>query len=176
MLKTSQHMEQLKPLLDVFPDAVIVQTHRDPVTAIVSLASLTSYGSRQFFENPDPLAIGQRVERFCETFLRRAVDHRPEDSSAFVDVQFKRLVSDPLSVVQDIYKVAGAELTPSVEKQMRVWLADNKQHKHGAHEYSADDFGLNVNSMRRRLGFYHERFDVPIDPKFAGESSSKGEG
>lgn len=165
MLKTSQHMEQLKPLLNVFPDATIVQTHRDPVTAVVSLASLTSYGSRQFFDHPDPLAIGQRVATFCETFLRQAVEHRPADERAFVDVHFKQLVKDPLSVVRNIYAVAGAELTPEVEEQMHAWLTGNQQHKHGAHEYSAADFGLDVNQLRSRLDFYHKRFDVPVDAK-----------
>ena len=174
MLKTSQHMEQLKPLLNVFPDATIVQTHRDPVTAVVSLASLTSYGSRQFFDHPDPLAIGQRVATFCETFLRQAVEHRPVDERAFVDVHFKQLVKDPLSVVRNIYAVAGAELTPEVEEQMHAWLAGNQQHKHGAHEYAAADFGLDVDQLRSRLDFYHKRFDVPVDAKFAGVRDTAG--
>lgn len=174
MLKTSQHMEQIKPLLSVFPDAIIVQTHRDPVTAIVSLASLTSYGSRQFFAHPNPLAIGQRVATFCETFLRRAVEDRPADDGAFVDVHFKELVSEPMSVVQRIYDVAQAELEPEVEQQMHAWLAQNQQHKHGAHEYHAADFGLDIDGLRKRLSFYHDRFEVPVDARFAASEPGKG--
>ena len=50
---------------------------------------------------------------------------------------------------------------------MQVWIDDNRQGKHGGHDYAAQDFGLDIGDLRRRLGFYQDRFTIPIDRRFA---------
>src|SRR5262249_44033691 len=40
VLKTPQHLEYIDDLLGVFPDAVVVHTHRDPITSVASTCSL----------------------------------------------------------------------------------------------------------------------------------------
>ena len=42
--KTPHHLENLDALLDVFPDAKIIQTHRDPVRVVASYASMMAHG------------------------------------------------------------------------------------------------------------------------------------
>lgn len=167
VLKAPQHLEQLKPLLSVFPDAVLVQTHRDPVPAIVSLASLTTYGGRRYYDHPNPHAVGADMASIVERLLRRGVEDRPEDDRRFVDIQFTDLVADPLGCVRRIYAVSGDALGPEAEAAMRTWIDDNRQGKHGGHDYAAEDFGLDVADLRRRLGFYQDRFSIPTDRRFA---------
>lgn len=166
VLKAPQHLEQLGPLLSVFPDAVLVQTHRDPVPAIISLASLTTYGGRRYYDNPNPHAIGADMASIVERLLRKGVQDRPQDDSAFVDIQFTDLVADPLACVKRIYAIAGDDLTPEAEAAMQVWIDDNRQGKHGGHAYAAEDFGLDVGDLRRRLAFYQDRFGIPVDRRF----------
>jgi len=168
VLKAPQHLEQLKPLLSVFPDATLVQTHRDPVPAIISLASLTTYGGRRYYDHPNPHAVGADMASIVERLLRRGVEDRPEDDRRFVDIQFTDLIADPLGCVRRIYAASGDTLGPAAEAAMQAWIDDNRQGKHGGHDYAAEDFGLDVADLRRRLGFYQERFSIPVDRRFAG--------
>ena len=42
LLKSPAHLEQLGPLMETFPDAIVVQTHRDPAHVVASLATMVS--------------------------------------------------------------------------------------------------------------------------------------
>ena len=95
VLKAPQHLEQLEPLLEVFPDATLVQTHRDPVPAVLSLSSLTSHGARRYFAHPNPHAIGADIASIVERLLTKAVEDRPEGDPRFVDIRFRRLPGRP---------------------------------------------------------------------------------
>ena len=149
VLKAPQHLEQLGPLLTVFPDATFVQTHRDPVSAVISLSSLTTYGCRRYFDHPNPHAVGAHIASIVERLLRRGVEDRPADDPRFVDIAFGDLVSDPIGSVRRIYAAAGDVLSPEAQAAMGAWIADNRQEKHGKHDYAAEDFGLDVAPRRR---------------------------
>jgi hypothetical protein len=69
--------------------------------------------------------------------------------------------------VRRIYAVAGDALSPEAASAMQAWIDDNRQGKHGGHDYAAEDFGLDAGDLRRRLGFYQERFSIPVDRRFA---------
>ncbi len=168
ILKAPQHLEQLGPLLSAFPDAVLVQTHRDPVPAVISLASLTSYGARRYFAHPNPQAIGTDMADIVERLLLAGMRDRPE---GVVDIAFEALLADPMACVRRIYAAAGDTLTPETEAAMAAWITDNRQGKHGGHDYAAADFWLDVDALRRRFTPYVERFDVPIDKRFAAAAS-----
>jgi hypothetical protein len=166
VLKAPQHLEQLGPLLTVFPDATLIQTHRDPVTAIVSLASLTTYGVRRYFDHPNPHAIGGNIADIVERLLRAGVAGRAGREGRFVDIAFADLLADPIGCVRSIYAASDDVLTGGAEARMQSWIADNRQDKHGGHDYAAEDFGLDVDALRGRLKFYQDRFDVPTDRRF----------
>lgn len=163
VLKAPSHMEQLKPLLQVFPDASIIQTHRDAVTATVSLTSLTCYGVRNYFDHPNPLVMGRTLSAAVERLLRGIERDRAAGDRRFFDVQFSDLMADPIAMVRRIYAAGGRELTAASEQGMRDWMAVNPRAKHGAHEYAAEDFGIDIDERRQALRFYHERFNVPRD-------------
>jgi hypothetical protein len=95
------------------------------------------------------------------------VEDRPEDDRRFVDLQFTDLIADPLGCVRRIYAASGDTLSPEAEASMQAWIDDNRQGKHGGHDYAAEDFGLDVGDLRRRLAFYQERFSIPADRRFA---------
>ena len=163
VLKSPQHLGQLGPLRAVFPDAVVVQTHRDPVKVVASFASMTSYGARMNTDAVDPPAIAAHWLGRIETLLRRSAEDRPADGARFVDVRFDELMRDPLAVVRRIYAVADRPLTPAAEQAMRAWLAANPRAKHGAHVYRLSDFALDAADVRRRFAAYVARFDVPSE-------------
>lgn len=164
LLKSPQHLEQLPTLLDVFPDATVVQTHRDPVTVTASFCSMATYGRRMNCDSVDPFDVGAYWSARIERMLRRSVEDRPADDARFTDVQFGELMADPIATVERIYKVAGHELTDDAEARMRAYLDANPRGKHGAHTYRAADYGIDVGERRAALAFYTERFDVPVEP------------
>lgn len=163
VLKAPSHMEQLKPLLAVFPDATLIQTHRDAVTTTVSLVSLTCYGVRNYFDHPNPLLMGKTLSAAVERLLRGIERDRMPDDKRFVDVQFRDLMKDPIAMVEKIYAAAGKTLDDQARQCMKSWLAENTRGKHGKHEYAAADFGIDVAERRQALRFYHDAFNVPAD-------------
>ena len=71
-----------------------------------------------------------------------------------MDVRYADLVSDPVGTVRDIYEFHGYEYSSEMEAEMRRWLAENRQHKHGTHKYSLEEFGLEAAAVRRDFSEY----------------------
>jgi hypothetical protein len=157
VLKTPSHLDHLPVLGAVFPDATLVQTHRDPVTSVISSASMVAYLHRGYYRHPDPALAGTSMAGFVERALRKA--DRDRDARV-VDVQYDRLVADPVAAVEELYAAIGLTLTGDVRRRMAAWLAGNRQHKHGVHRYAAEDFGLDVAELRRRFEFYYDKYGV----------------
>lgn len=163
ILKSPQHLGHVRALLNVFPDATLVQTHRDPSTAIGSLISTLAYAARFNTDHPDPIAIGQSLNTMLEGMLRESIEQRPEGDDRFVDVHFKDLVSDPIAQIRRVYAKANRELTPDTEAAMRRYLEAESGSGHAKHVYDLADFGLDRAERRQALRFYSDRFDVPDD-------------
>jgi hypothetical protein len=163
ILKAPSHMEQLRPLLQVFPDATLIQTHRDAAVATVSLASLTCHGVRAYFDAPDPRIVGASLSAAVERILHALDRDRADGDARFFDVQFGELMRDPIGLVRALYAARGRGFTAQAEAAMRAYLDEHPRAKHGAHDYAAADFGLDLAERRRALAFYHRRFDVHVE-------------
>ena len=73
-------------------------------------------------------------------------------------MQFTELVADPLGVVRRIYEYHGYEYSAEFETNMTQWLADNRQHKHGTHRYTLEEFGLEAVQVKADFAEYCEEF------------------
>jgi Sulfotransferase family len=160
LLKAPEHMGHLDLLFDTFPDATVVQTHRDPVTAIASIAVLTVASRRMYTDRPDPAEAGQFTLKHWSESLRRLVERRPEleRRHRFVDVPYWEITGDPMGAIERIAAVAGLDLTAHTRATMRAWEANNPQHKHGQHRYELDQVGLEEPEVRAAFAEYVERF------------------
>lgn len=164
VLKSPGHAEMLLPLFGAFDDATVVQTHRDPVTSVISFSNMVAYGSRVYFAHPNPHLIGKFAADIIERSLRAALRDRAGREHQVVDVLFRPLVEDPIREVRRVYEVAGRELDDATEKAMRAYATAEK-HRSGRHRYAAEDFALNVPELRERFAFYYDRFDVPQEKR-----------
>jgi hypothetical protein len=160
ILKAPSHMEQLRPLLSVFPDATVIQTHRDAAVTSVSLTSLTCYGVRAYFDHPNPLVMGQSISAAVERLLHALDRDRADGDGRFFDIHFAELMRDPIGLVHRLYAARGRAYTSEAEAAMREYLGAHPRAKHGAHDYAAADFGIDLSERRRALAFYHHRFGV----------------
>jgi hypothetical protein len=164
VLKAPSHLYTLDALLATYPDAAIVQTHRDPVAAIGSVASLTEVLYGAFSHRVDRAAIGREVlERWSDT-LERADHVRATASgveSRFLDVRYHDLVADPFRAVRTLYDGLGMELTADTERRMRRFLDENPKDRYGKHRYSLTRFGLDAADVGKRFSEYRDRYEVP---------------
>lgn len=161
VLKAPAHLFGLAELLAVYPDAGIVQTHRNPLKVMASLASLSTMLRAAFSERADPPAIGREMSRRWGDGLLHALAQRDNaglPADRFIDIDYRAIVGSPIETVRKIYARFERELTTEAERAMREFLADNPKDKHGAHEYSLEQFGLDPDEQAERFAGYRARF------------------
>lgn len=153
VLKNPSHLFALDALLAVYPDALIVQTHRSPVTAMASACSLNARASEGWSE----VFRGERVgadqlelwARGLETFTAERAKHDP---AQFVDVEYADFVADPLGTVEAIYRHFNLPLTEAAAAATRdVHAASTTGAARPSHSYALADFGLTEAGVRDRF-------------------------
>ena len=150
VFKAPRHLSGLSGLLSVFPDARIVQTHRSAESVLPSICNLCEITRSAASNLVDKVAIGTHWhQRLLEVGRRSAEVRSASDAEQFLDVQYNDLVTDPIGTVHRIYEHHGYSYSDSFENGMKLWLADNRQHKHGPHRYSLEEFGLDAEVVRR---------------------------
>lgn len=161
VLKTPHHLEWLDVLLEVFPDATIVWTHRDPHQVVPSFCSMLAHGRGVFSDEVDPHEIGRSWLRKGARMLSRAMEVRSKvGEQRFIDVRYAELMQDPLRVVRDIEERAGMKWSRDTETRMRDTLRTQVQHRHGVHRYRMSDFGLCDRDVDHALAHYRDAFRV----------------
>ena len=159
MLKTPCHLMWLDALLEVFPDALLVHTHRDPTTVLASVSSLMSTIRSAVSDHVDPVAIGREQLDAWTWGMQRVMavrDRLPADR--VVDVQFEDTVAHPVETVEKVYAHLGLDYTPEVAEGVRAYLAANPRDKHGTHTYTLEEFGLDHDEVSAAFAAYNERF------------------
>ncbi|MFQ3167827.1 MAG: hypothetical protein ACI8QI_000360 [Limisphaerales bacterium] len=147
--KAPRHLPGLGGLLSVFPDARIVQTHRGAESVLPSICSLCEITQSAASDTVDKAAIGAHWHQRLLEIERRSTEVRAAaDPEQFLDVQYADLVGDPIGTVRLIYEHHGLDYSTEFENGMNQWLADNRQHKHGAHRYSLEEYGLDAKTVR----------------------------
>lgn len=161
VLKAPAHLFGLDALLAVYPDAAIVQTHRDPLQVMASLASLGTTLRRAFSDAVDSQAVGREKARRWGDGLLDAVAARAEGrlpEAPFLDLAYTDIVADPIACVARIYERFGFEFSADAEARMRDFLARHPKDKHGRHRYSLAGFGLDRDAEQARFAAYRARF------------------
>ena len=166
VLKSPGHLWCLGALLDEYPNALLVQTHRDPLRIIASLTSLMSVLRRLGSDAISLPDIASEFAAYLVEGLDRSVTAREDGTvpaGRVVDVQFREFMSDPFATIGAIYERLGLDLAPASEQRMLEFLADNTTEKHGGHNYTWADTGLDLGEWRERTRRYQEYFDVPSE-------------
>ncbi|MBT3913583.1 MAG: sulfotransferase, partial [Verrucomicrobia bacterium] len=147
--KAPRHLPGLGGLLSVFPDARIVQTHRCAESVLPSICSLCEITQSAASDTVDKTAIGAHWQQRLLEIERRSGEVRAAaDPAQVLDVQYADLVANPIDTVQRIYEYHSYNYSAEFENRMKQWLADNRQHKHGAHRYSLEEYGLDAETVR----------------------------
>jgi Sulfotransferase family len=162
ILKSPQHCEQLGPLIETFPDATVAFTHRDPVAVIQSAITMMAYSDRLRRTSIDPDWLldywSDRVRRLLSACVR---DRELVPAQRSIDISFHHLNGNEMSLLDELYRRGGVELTPKVRHRFQKYLDGNPRGKHGHIRYDLHrHFAISADELRARFGFYFDRFDV----------------
>lgn len=161
LLKTPHHLEWLDTLLDTFPDARVVHTHRDPAATLPSFCSMVAHGRGVMSDSVDPLEVGRDWGRKVERMVTRALDVRDaRPGTPVLDVRYDELMADPLATLQRVYTFVDLPFTDADRARAQAALTASPQHRFGRHVYDAADFGMSRDGIRERFARYVHRFDL----------------
>jgi hypothetical protein len=163
-LKSPQHMWHLQQIHREYPDALFVQTHRDPVRVLVSVSNLTATlhslsSDRVNLPKIAAYYAGQLAQGYNNTVAYRKSGMLPD--SQVVDLYFRDFIGDQVGTVRRAYQHFGLELPDTAAQAMQLFLDENPADKHGKHQYSFADTGLDEGKVREMFSEYQAYFDVP---------------
>jgi hypothetical protein len=163
LLKSPAHLWQLDTLFAEYPDALIVQTHRDPLNVISSIAALTNHLRRMGSDESDIAECAAQSYEEIVVGLEREMALRDSGripSDQVIDVHYADFINDPWTTIRGIYQKLGRELRPDTEQGMRDFLAAHPGDA-GRGRYTWPDTGLDAGEVRDRVRAYQERYHVP---------------
>jgi hypothetical protein len=165
LLKSPGHMWSLGALLAEYPDAILVETHRDPLRVIASVSALMALLRRLACDDPTVEEAAAEYAEYIFEGLDRSMAARRSGvvrPDRVVDVQLRAFVADPFATIRRIYERLGLELAPEAEQRMRSFLAAHPGDG-GGQRYRFVDTGLEAGVLRERAREYQQYFDVPSE-------------
>ena len=165
VLKCPQHLEQLPVLHQVFPQAMVAVTHRDPVSVVQSAITMLAYGQRSTRHTVelDPL-LDYWTDRVVHLLQGCTADRDSLPAGRSIDVLFHEFMADDLAMVEKIYQRAGLAMTDASRRELQTYIDHHPRGKHGQVVYDLrGDFGADPNELRKRFAFYFERFSVRVE-------------
>lgn len=162
LLKAPAHQNYLDILLETYPDARIVQTHRDPIKCMASTTNLMACIYKMRSDRPfdavafDNILMGEPTAQRLERVMEQRENGIIPDTS-ICDSHYYDLLEDPIANVQKIYAHFGMQLGEPASSRMAQYLSDKPQGKFGAHNYTSDV------SERPFFKRYQEHYGVPSE-------------
>jgi Sulfotransferase family len=153
VLKNPSHLFALDALLDVYPDALVIQTHCEPAAAIASVCSLAEQASRGWSTTFTGPMIGRdQLELWARGLGLFTAARARRDPARFCDVEYAEFTADPVAVIESVYARFGLTLSGRAAAAMRVLVAESAgTGARPSHHYSLDDFGLTAEEVIERF-------------------------
>ncbi len=163
LLKNPGHIDNLDLLFAVFPDARVIQTHRDPAKALPSLVALLI--------QMHPIMEEGRADQRAEIMLAREVAKwsnavqrcdkvREAHPGRVLDVVHRDFHRDPMDELDRIYSFIGMDIGDELRSSFARRIEEKPELQHGVHRYDIADYGMTEEQAREPFGDYIERFDL----------------
>jgi hypothetical protein len=165
LLKTPGHLATLEMLFATYPDAWVVQTHRDPAKTMPSTVSTTAMVQWLRTDDVDVDTLAETIGTFFSYALNHTVELRQGTTvpDRFVDVHFDRLLREPVETLRQAYARMGRPFTDEHGERILAYLRDKPKGKFGTHHYTPEDWGFDAATLRRELAPYIEHFGVALE-------------
>ena len=162
-LKYPNHVIAMNEILQVYPDARFVMTHRDPVQTLASIAKMTFSLRGVRTEQPvDPVEVGRDMRYFIRRHIDRimAFDAGPHGHRV-VHVDYYSLIDDPVGEMRRIHAGLGIATSDEIVRSVGDWHSRNPKNARGKNEYTLEQWGLDDSDIAGEFGDYMRHFDIP---------------
>jgi len=163
LLKSPPHLFKLDALAAQYPNARFIMTHRDPAKVIGSVSSLHHRLHRERCPSDalDPVSYGPKYLEFWREGIDRGLAARERiGDERFFDVSNEDVVRRPIETFEAIYDFLKMPLGDELRSKLEDYVATNARGAHGAHRYTASDYGITEAEIRERFGDYIDRFGL----------------
>jgi hypothetical protein len=160
VLKSPVHISSLDALFDAFPDACVVQTHRNPARVVPSLCSMFSVLRGMLSDEVNAPELGLELLEGCHYLVERSARMRETLPDRVLDLRFDDLVGDPIGAVDRIYDHFGYAQSDVMKTRMAAWMSDHPRHAAGVHRYDLSQFNLDDDRIDSQFGEYRERYAI----------------
>ncbi len=161
VLKAPFHLFELEALIATYPDALFIQTHREPAQFMGSWCSLVDRVRNLSCQPRQSEDLGKEQLEFMRRMLDSMVKFRtshPELEDRWLDISFYDLVQAPMDMVAHIYNRFGWSLEKEAVAAMDAWLeaqaAQRRSEKR--HKYDLADFGLTRDKVDAAFSHYRD--------------------
>ena len=162
ILKAPSHLGHLPSLFDVFPDACLIITHRDPLKVLGSVTSLVASLHWMATDDVDYQGIID-TWAYMPGLLDEVIDWRASgriSEEQIYDFRYADFAADPLRAIADVYRYFEIPFPGRAEQRMQAYLRTRSQER-AVHRYSFEELGLDKAEQRERFARYQERYEVP---------------
>lgn len=160
-LKAPTHAQHLPALMNAFPDAKFVMTHRDPTDVLGSVCDVFADIQANFTDELDRLTIGRTNEDRWVEGMRRVLQFRadPQRDALFYDLHFRAVAADPIGEVRGLYDWLGVPVSEQFEKNMAEWTEANNEREPNPRT-PPESFGLDLDALRPKFADYVEHMST----------------
>lgn len=166
VLKSPAHLWQLPALLASYPDARLVQTHRDPLAIVSSLASMLAVMRGAYSARVDREAIAQEWLAECASALDASLAARRSGvvpPGQLLDIPFREFMADPAAALRRLYGHFGMAFDEALAPTIEGYIRENPAGGSTGHRHRFSDTGLDLAAARRRVWVYQQAFEVPSE-------------
>jgi hypothetical protein len=161
LLKCPWHLWNLQALLAVYPDAQVIQTHRDLAAAIGSQCSLSARIATKFQRRLDLHDVGRFWLDYSRIGIERGLEARSTLSqSQIYDLRLDDLRTRPLELIQEIHNHFDLPFDGQLAKQLHARIAEDPTAQIGEHDYDIADYGLSEGRIQAEFVDYRKRFGI----------------
>lgn len=159
LMKNTLNAGRLGTVHEVTPTAKYVQLVRDPVESVVSFVSM--FHSVIKAHMPQIKADSEQMHRLADLGVQMLIQiddflqRLPEDQRYWL--RYEDLIADPAAAVETVYEHFGWSPDAAFAQTLEEQRAAQRRHR-SRHRYTAEEFGLDPEDLRRRTQDICERF------------------
>jgi len=165
LFKYPVHMRNLDAVLDAYPDACIIWTHRDPAEVLPSYVSLCAHFRSLFEKEPDRPRIALEQKEAWARAVENGMRLRKGREHQFHDIYFNDFMADPIGEVAKAYEHFDQPFSKRAQVALGAWRETHKPGEFGTHNYTRDDFGQSRSQVHDRYAAYLEQFPRVLEKR-----------
>lgn len=164
VLKTPEHLGKMQAIFEVFPDAKIIHTYRDPLAVIPSFSSMVYHSNLIFSNDVEAEKLARYWMQKDKEMLMDAMNYwSANPDKPVLHVGYKDMLSNASVKLEEVMQFVQLKWTDKEQEAVHVINQQNKQHKYGVHKYSLEQFNIAKEEVKHLFDFYYQEFSIEHD-------------